>query len=53
MLTPEQIEAIVWAKYPKQEKESWCATEKKYQNDRRDIYREQLQAQQVDMPTLN
>lgn len=53
MLTADQIEAMVKAKYPKTEKESWCATEKKYQNDRRDIYREELKAQQVDAVTLN
>lgn len=53
MMTEEQIEALVMKKYPKTEKESWCAQEKQRLKELRDFYRERLREKQYDMPTLN
>jgi predicted NUDIX family NTP pyrophosphohydrolase len=53
MMTDDQIEAMVMKKFPKTDKESWCAIEKQRLKYLRDIYREQLMTQQVDLPTLN
>lgn len=53
MLTDDQIEAMVMARYPRTDKESWCALEKQRLKEVRDIYRERLLTQQADMPTLN
>ena len=53
MLTEEQIEAMVRAKYPRTDKEKNCKQEKVLQESKRDWYREQLRTQQVDEPTLN
>lgn len=53
MMTDEQIQAKVMAKYPKTEKESWCALEKQRLKELRDFYRERLKDKQVDEPCLN
>lgn len=53
MLTEEQINAMVKKKYPKTEKESYCASEKKLREDKRNWYRQILRERQIDVPTLN
>lgn len=53
MLTPEQIEAMVKAKYPRTDKEKNCKQERALQDSKRDYYREQLRTQQADVPTLS
>lgn len=44
---------MVKKKYPKTDKESWCAQEKRINQDKRDWYRQILRERQIDIPTLN
>lgn len=52
MLTDEQIQAMVMAKYPKTDRERNCRQEQERLRALRDIYREKLRANQ-EHPTLN
>ena len=53
MLTEEQIQAMVMAKYPKTEKERTCRQEKERLKSLREFYRARLEAEKYLSPTLN
>jgi len=54
MLTEQQIEAMVWRKYPKTVKEkNGCRQEILRNRELRNFYRERLMAERFTAPTLN
>lgn len=53
MLTDEQIQAMVMARYPQTDKERSCRQEAERLKNLRDHYREKLRCDAVGAPTLN